>query len=130
LKSHLAERLQAEHTLSLKDLITVEDTLASCAVRSSYDLKASLILAFTHSGKTVSLLAKQKPQCPVLVVTPNEWAAKQTMLLRGTFSMLVGSLVSSAPLLQKVLHEAYERGMCKLGDTLVFISFGGAIGQN
>ena len=131
MKSHLAERLQAEQTLNLKDLITVEETIACCAVRSSYDLKASLILAFTHSGKTASLLSKHKPRCPVLVVTPNEWAAKQTMLLRGTFSMIVGSLVSSGPLLQKVLHEAYERGMCKMGDTLVFISgFGGAIGQN
>ena len=48
----LAEMLEAEKRLSLKDLITVEETIAHCAVRSSFDMKASLILAFTHNGRT------------------------------------------------------------------------------
>ena len=48
----LAEMLQTDATLNLKQLVTVEETLAHCAVRSSYDLKASLILAFTHSART------------------------------------------------------------------------------
>ena len=115
--------------ISLSDLVTVEHTIASCAVRSSYDLKATLILAFTHSGRTASLLAKHKPRCPVLVVTPNEWAANTTLFYKGTFSMIVGSLVSSGTLLQKVLYEALERSMIKRGDKVVFISGqGGAIG--
>ena len=117
--------------MKLGDLVTVEETIASCAVRSSYDLKATLILAFTHSGRTASLLAKHKPRCPVLVVTPNEWAANTTLFHRGTFSMIVGSLVSSSTLLQKVLYEAFQRKMIERGDKIVFISGqGGAIGQN
>ena len=81
------------------DLVTVEETIAHCAVRSSYDLKASLILAFTHSGRTASILAKHKPRCPILVVTPNAWAANTTLMHKGTFSMIVGSLVNSGTLL-------------------------------
>ena len=91
--------------------MTVEETIASCAVRASFDLKASLILAFTHSGYTATLLAKHKPRCPVLVVTPHEWAAHSILAHRGTFSMIVGSLVNSGPLLQKVLNKAFERGL-------------------
>ena len=55
------------------NLVTVEETIAHCAVRSSYDLKASLILAFTHSGRTASILAKHKPRCPSLFRLPGEF---------------------------------------------------------
>ena len=44
----LAEMIQINESLNLKALVTVEETLAHCAVRSSFDMKASLILAFTH----------------------------------------------------------------------------------
>ena len=106
----------------MNDLVTVEETIAHCAVRSSYDLKASLILAFTHSGRTASILAKHKPRCPILVVTPNAWAANTTLMHKGTFSMIVGSLVNSGTLLQKVLYQASERKMINRGDKIVFIS--------
>ena len=68
------------------------------------------------------LLTKHKPRCPILVVTPNSWVANSTLLLRGTFSMIVGSLVSSSTLIQKVIHEANQRKLIKRGDKIVFIS--------
>ena len=102
----LAELINTDLMLNLKNLVTVEETLAHCAVRSSFDMKASLILVFTHSCSTTQILSKHKPRCPILVVTPNSWVANSTLLHRGTFSMIVGSLVSSSTLLQKVIHEA------------------------
>ena len=99
LKMRLAELMEQDENLNLKALVTVEETLAHCAVRSSFDMKASLILAFTHSSHTAQILVKHKPRCPILVVTPNSWVANSTLLHRGTFSMIVGSLVSSSTLL-------------------------------
>lgn len=118
----IAEMLQSNEALNLKELVTVEETIAHCAVRSSFDLKASLILAFTHSARTAQMLSKHFPRCPVLVVTPNSWVANATLLHRGTFSMIVGSLVSSSTLLQKVIHEANQRHLVKRGDKIVFVS--------
>ena len=85
-------------------------------------MKASLILAFTYSSLTAMLLTKHKPRCPILVVTPNSWVANTTLLFRGTFSMVVGSLVSSSTLIQKVIHEAALRRLVNRGDKIVFIS--------
>jgi len=118
----IAEMLASNQALTLEMLITVDETLAHCAVRSSFDMKASLILAFTHSSRTAQILVKHKPRCPILVVTPNSWVANSTLLLRGTFSMIVGSLISSGTLLQKVIHEANLRKLVKRGDKIVFIS--------
>ena len=75
LKMRLAERLALDSSLNLAQLVTVDETLAHCAVRSSFDMKASLILAFTYSTSTAMLLTKHKPRCPILVVTPNLWVA-------------------------------------------------------
>lgn len=125
----LAEMLENEQRLTLKDLITVEETIAHCAVRSSFDMKASLILAFTHNGRIAQILSKHKPRCPILVVTPNTWLANAVMLHRGVFSMVVGSLVSTQTLLQKVIYEANQRHLVKRGDKIVFISSTGSGNQ-
>ena len=95
----LAETLATNSAMNIGLLVTVEETIAHCAVRSSFDMKASLILAFTHSSRTAQLLIKHKPRCPILVVTPNTWLASSVLMHRGTFSMVVGSLVSSSTLL-------------------------------
>ena len=91
-------------------------------------MKASLILAFTHSARTTEILTKHKPRCPILVVTPNTWLANAVLLHRGTFSMVVGSLVSSSTLLQKVIYEANRRHLVKRGDKIVFVSGAGKSG--
>jgi pyruvate kinase len=62
------------------ELWTTEETISSCAVKSSFDVKASLIIVFTHSGITARKVAKHKPKCPVLAVSPNEWAAKSILI--------------------------------------------------
>jgi len=79
----------------LYDIWDVHETLASCAVRASFDLKAKLIIVLTHSGSTARLMAKHMPKCPLLVVSPNEWAANGMLIHRNFHAMLVGSLIGS-----------------------------------
>jgi pyruvate kinase len=51
------------------------DAIASCAVKASFNVKASLIIVFTHSGLSARKIAKHAPKCPILAVSPNDWAA-------------------------------------------------------
>lgn len=99
-----------------------EDTIANCAVKAAYDIKASLIVVFTNTGLTSRKIAKCKPKCPILAVTPNEWAAQGVLLHRGVFSMTVGSLIGNNHLTQKVIEEAKNRGFIKIGDSIVITS--------
>ena len=69
-------------------------------------MQASLIIVFTHSGLTARKVAKHKPKCPVFAVTPNDWAAKCVLIHRGVYSCLVGSLIGSDTLINKVLEMA------------------------
>ena len=76
------------------------------------------------------MVAKHKPKCPVLAVSPNDWAAKSLLIHRGVFSMLVGSLVGSDKLINKVLEEAQERKLIQQGDYIVMTSgLSGTVGS-
>jgi len=132
------ENLLKSHWVKPKDplydvphnLLSTEETISSCAVKASFDVKASLIIVFTHSGFTARKVAKHKPKCQVLAVTPNDWAAKGVLLNRGVQAMLVGSLVGSDTLINKVLEEACHRNLIMNGDYVIITSgLSGTVGS-
>jgi pyruvate kinase len=99
-------------------------------VKASFDVKASLIIVFTHSGLTARKVAKHKPKCPIMSVTPNEWAAKAILIHRGVHSLVVGSLIGQDTLTSKVLQHAIEKGFTKRGDYVVITSgLSGTVGS-
>lgn len=121
---------EPQYQLLSSQLWSTEETISSCAVKASFDVRASLIIVFTHSGITARKVAKHKPKCTVLAVTPNEWAAKAVLLHRGLEAMMVGSLVGSDTLINKVLEEAIDRKMIKKGDFVIVTSgLSGTVGS-
>lgn len=101
---HLFNAKEANPQLPLSELWSTEDSISSCAVKASFDVKASLIIVFTHSGITARKVAKHKPKCPVISVTPNDWAAKSLLIHRGVHSLVVGSLIGQDTLTSKVME--------------------------
>jgi len=126
---HAFTQFETEYTVSSK-LWTTEETISSCAVKASFDVHSSLIIVFTHTGLTARKIVRHKPMCPVLAVTPNDWAAKTMLFHRGIRTMLVGSLIGQDTLLQKVIEEAHERGLIRNGEHVVVTSgLSGTVGS-
>lgn len=76
------------------------------------------------------MVAKHKPKCPVFAVTPNEWASKSVLIHRGVYSMVVGSLIGSDTLINKVLEMAHEKKLIQQGDYVVVTSgLSGTVGS-
>ena len=69
-------------------------------------MEAKLIIVFTNSGSSAILVSKYRPHCPILAVSASDTSAKQIMISRGIFNLLVGSLIGADSLLTKVLSEA------------------------
>ena len=67
-------------------------------------------------------MAHYRPKCPIMAVTPNEWAAKGLMLYAGMHSMLVGSLIGRDTLKIKVIEEARKRNLLGTGGFVVLTS--------
>mmetsp|Transcript_23332 Transcript_23332/g.47170 ORF Transcript_23332/g.47170 Transcript_23332/m.47170 type:complete len:591 (-) Transcript_23332:49-1821(-) len=100
----------------------INEAIASSAVKTAFDLKASLVLCLTETGRTARLVCKYKPVAPVLCATSDEQVARQCLVLRGCYPMVVGSMVGSASLISRCLATAKVNGLCKVGDVCVVIS--------
>jgi len=100
----------------------INEAIASSAVKTAFDLRASLILCLTESGRTARLVSKYKPRMPVLCATTDEQVARQCLVLRGCYPMVVGSMVGSASLIARCLATAKVNGLCKTSDVCVVIS--------
>ena len=63
-------------------------TVASSAVKSASDVRATLIIGLSATGNTVRLISKFRPPTIILCVTDNPLTAQRVLLHRGTWSLV------------------------------------------
>lgn len=103
--------------------LSVGESLASSAVKTSIDVKAKLIMVMSDSGRMAGYVAKFRPGVSVLCLTTNVRAARQASgLLLGMHTILVDSLEKTDELIEEVNSELVSAGMVKVGDPMVVIS--------
>lgn len=102
--------------------VSIVEAIASSAVKATHDLHASALIVLTETGNTARLVAKYRAKCPVLTITSNEQTARQALVCRGLFPLLVGSMSGSDSLINRVLGAAKKLGMCRVGDLVVVTS--------
>jgi pyruvate kinase len=59
------------------------ESVACAAVSSVLDLKVDLIVVATETGKLARMVAKYKPEVPVVCVSVNECVIQQIIIQRG-----------------------------------------------
>eukprot|EP00878_Enallax_costatus_P004218 GHUV01004448.1.p1 GENE.GHUV01004448.1~~GHUV01004448.1.p1 ORF type:complete len:578 (+),score=172.79 GHUV01004448.1:112-1845(+) len=119
---------------SINPDISKTEALATAAVRAATKLQAALVVVFTVTGRTASLIAKYRPQQPILtVVVPRlstnglkwqctgDFVARQCMQYRGVLPVCADPSLGSpdGAILKAALQEANSRGLIKAGDRVV-----------
>jgi len=74
---------------------TITESVASSAVKTAWDLNASLIIALTESGATPRFIAKYRPHIAILCVTPHPKTARQALISRAVIPFLVEKFSNS-----------------------------------
>ncbi|OEL31809.1 Pyruvate kinase 1, cytosolic [Dichanthelium oligosanthes] len=115
------------------------ESIASSAVRAAIKVKASVIICFTSSGRAARLIAKYRPNMPVLsVVIPRlktnqlKWSftgafeARQSLIVRGLFPMLAdprhpaeSTSATNESVLKVALDHGKASGVIKSHDRVV-----------
>ncbi|GAQ85010.1 pyruvate kinase [Klebsormidium nitens] len=115
------------------------ESIASSAVRAAAKIKASVIIVFSSSGRAARLIAKYRPDMPVLTVvipklTTNQlkWTftgafqARQCLIMRGLFPMLAdprhpadGNSNSNESILKVAIDYARKAGLVHIHDRIV-----------
>eukprot|EP01125_Pyxidicula_operculata_P021793 TRINITY_DN8646_c0_g1_i1.p1 TRINITY_DN8646_c0_g1~~TRINITY_DN8646_c0_g1_i1.p1 ORF type:complete len:516 (-),score=148.10 TRINITY_DN8646_c0_g1_i1:207-1754(-) len=103
-------------------IISVSETIASSAVKSSWDLNSSLIIVLSDSGRTVRFVSKYRPHTPILCITSTKKTARQILLSRSAFALVVPEMKNSDNLIKLGVEWAKEKGFVSKGDYVVTTS--------
>ncbi len=114
---------KTDHVLSITDAVSY----AACT--TSTDLNALAIVAVSKSGITVREVAKYRPSCPILGLTPEKRTQRQLNLIWGCEPRLVTEKeLLEGNVFQSTTEHAEKAGYAKKGD--IIISVGGTpLGQ-
>lgn len=92
----IARRVEADpayaqimNSSKLHDAATVASGIAEAACRMAARSRLGLICAYTESGTTARLLARERPDVPILALTPTMLTARRLCLSWGTQSTVI-----------------------------------------
>jgi pyruvate kinase len=70
---------------------SIAESIASSAVKTSWDLDSTMLIVVTRSGAAVQKLAKYKGHAPILVATSNEIAARAVQAYGGAIPIVISA---------------------------------------
>jgi pyruvate kinase len=100
------------------DAEDVAGSVARAAVGSTYTLGLKALVVPTRSGRTARLVSAQRPQVPVLGVSPRLDTVRRLNLLFGVRCVIAGDWTSLRDLLDDCARLAKEHGVARSGDLI------------
>jgi len=97
-----------------------QESIASSAVKTAFEINASIIIVLTQTGAMTRFVAKYRPACSIMCITDNPNVARQCLCLRSTFPLLVGSMTGTESLIGRAVEVARDiLRICEMGDKIV-----------
>ncbi len=93
--------------------------VADAAVSAAADVRARCIVAFTQSGYTAGLLAKFRPQVPIVAFTPDRAVINRMKLYWGVIPLYMKRLNSTDTMISEVETALLERRYAGRGDDVI-----------
>lgn len=101
--------------------ISYAQAISHAAREIAHDLDLKAIVAFSQSGFTARLIAKDRPRVPILAVTPDERVYRQLALLWGVTPVLCPFAPDTDGMIRLVEEELVARGLLAPGDLVVIL---------
>lgn len=102
---------------------TITNTMGKAVTSTASTLAASAILTPTESGHTAKVIAKYRPRCPIVAITPYQNVFNQLLLVWGVYPILLASPDHTDEMMQRSVQAAVQEEMARTGD-LVIITAG------
>ncbi|MFQ5862006.1 MAG: pyruvate kinase [Candidatus Brocadiales bacterium] len=98
---------------------TIQGAVTHGATLTAMDLKAKAIIACTTTGKTARLVARYRPECPIIGMSPYSNVVNQLCLTWGVYPVKMKEVKSTDDMMNEAERTALKTGMVKSGDTVV-----------
>jgi pyruvate kinase len=106
---------------------SIAEAVSHATRETAQDLEAAAIITPTVSGHTAKMVAKYRPQAPIIAVTPSPMVQRQLCLYWGVYPLLAERTANTDQMLADAVNAARERGLVESGDLVVVT--GGAAGS-
>jgi pyruvate kinase len=106
-----AEHFEPEHTAS--------DAISAAARQVADTVKAVAIVTYTSSGSTTLRAARERPDVPILSLTPHIATARRLALVWGVYAVHTSDVSNFADMVQKACRVALAHEMAKDGERVV-----------
>jgi pyruvate kinase len=95
------------------------DAIATAARQVAHTIAAPLIAAFTDSGMTALRVARERPDCPILGLTPRPETARRLAVVWGVHAVVAKEVDSFAEAAEEARDEARKEGLAQPGEQIV-----------
>ena len=113
------DELQNKAIRRIQKPIPVEESIASSAVRCAREIHAKLIIVVTENGRTPRLIAKYRPNIPILTVTWISTVVRHLTLCNSVIPMFLECRMDEEESLAWAIDKAFELGWIEEGDAVV-----------
>ncbi len=104
------------------------DAIAGAARQVAHTTGAHAIAAFTLSGSTALLIARERPESPILGLTPDPLTARRLAVVWGVHAVVTPDVHSMSEAVAKATRIALSEGIARHGGELV-VAAGVPFGQ-
>jgi pyruvate kinase len=108
---------------------TIADSIATAAAREAKVLGARAIVALSESGTTGRLIARHRPDQPIIILTPHTHTYYQLLLSYGCIPHKIKPVHSLKEAVRQARHTLTNMHIAKAGDRFV-LNVGTAFGES
>ncbi len=98
------------------------EAIADAACHAAHSLKAKAIVAFTQSGSTARFISHERPDVPIIALTPHPEVQRRLALCWGVSSRLVRKVETTDEMVEEVEGTLLGDGSVRVNDVLVIVS--------
>lgn len=106
---------------------TIPDAIGHATCTTAMDLDASAIITATSTGSSARIVAKYRPESPIIAVTTVDEVANRLCIVWGVNPLKVRETQGTDQMIEEAINSSLEAGLIRTGD-LVVLTAGVPIG--
>jgi len=117
-----ANYLSTLHVLHTEPEHTGADAIAAAARQVAETLDLSAIMCWTSSGSTGLRVSRERPQCPIVAISPIVGAGRKLSIVWGIHCVIAEDARDQDDMVERACRLAFKEGFAKAGQRVIIVA--------
>jgi pyruvate kinase len=114
--------LPSLHVLHTEPEATGADAIAAAARQVAETLDLSAIVCWTSSGSTGLRVSRERPQCPIVAISPIITAGRKLSVVWGVHCVIAEDARDQDDMVERACRLAFKEGFAKAGQRIIVVA--------